>query len=70
MIQIYCGDGKGKTTAAAGLAIRAAGHGFPVVFAQFLKDDSSKNAADNCDAWIGFFRICQTDDRRTKKSRE
>lgn len=41
MIQIYCGDGKGKTTAAAGLAIRAAGHGFPVVFAQFLKDDSS-----------------------------
>ncbi len=41
MIQIYHGDGKGKTTAAIGLAIRAAGHGIPVVFAQFLKDESS-----------------------------
>ncbi|MGN0436462.1 MAG: cob(I)yrinic acid a,c-diamide adenosyltransferase [Wujia sp.] len=41
MIQIYCGDGKGKTTAAVGLAIRAAGHGIPVFFTQFLKDDTS-----------------------------
>ncbi len=41
MIQIYCGDGKGKTSAAIGAAIRAAGHGIPVVFAQFLKDDTS-----------------------------
>lgn len=41
MIQIYCGDGKGKTTAAVGLAVRAAGHDIPVIFAQFLKDDSS-----------------------------
>lgn len=41
MIQVYCGDGKGKTTAAVGLAIRAAGHGIPVIFTQFLKDDTS-----------------------------
>lgn len=41
MIQIYCGDGKGKTTAAVGQAVRAAGHGFYVIFAQFLKNDSS-----------------------------
>lgn len=41
MIQIYCGDGKGKTTAAVGLSVRAAGNGFPVLFVQFLKDDSS-----------------------------
>ncbi len=41
MIQIYCGDGKGKTSAAIGAAVRASGHGIPVVFAQFLKDDTS-----------------------------
>ena len=41
MIQVYVGDGKGKTTASIGLSIRAAGHGFNVLFMQFLKDDSS-----------------------------
>ena len=37
MIHVYYGDGKGKTTAAIGLSIRAAGAGKQVVFAQFLK---------------------------------
>lgn len=41
MIQIYHGDGKGKTTAAIGISVRARGHNIPVVFAQFLKDGSS-----------------------------
>lgn len=45
MIQIYCGDGKGKTTAAVGLAVRAAGHRIPVLFAQFLKGDGSGETA-------------------------
>ncbi|MBI2607961.1 MAG: cob(I)yrinic acid a,c-diamide adenosyltransferase [Candidatus Doudnabacteria bacterium] len=36
---IYIGDGKGKTSAAAGLAIRAAGTGFKVLFLQFVKGD-------------------------------
>lgn len=36
-IQIYTGDGKGKTTAALGLAVRAAGAGRKVLFYQFLK---------------------------------
>lgn len=45
MIELYCGDGKGKTTAAVGLAVRFAGHGLPVIFAQFLKDDSSGEIA-------------------------
>ncbi len=36
-IHIYTGNGKGKTTAALGLAIRAAGAGLKVYFAQFVK---------------------------------
>ncbi len=41
MIHIYCGDGKGKTTAATGLAVRAAGCGMKVLFARFLKNENS-----------------------------
>ena len=41
LIHIYCGDGKGKTTASVGLAVRCAGRGNKVVFAQFLKDGTS-----------------------------
>lgn len=37
MLQIYYGNGKGKTTAALGLAIRAAGNHMQVHFVQFLK---------------------------------
>jgi cob(I)alamin adenosyltransferase len=37
LIQVYTGDGKGKTTAALGLAVRAAGHGLRVEIVQFLK---------------------------------
>ena len=37
LVQIYYGDGKGKTTAAFGLAFRCAGWGRKVVIAQFLK---------------------------------
>ncbi len=36
-IQVYTGNGKGKTTAALGLALRAAGHGLRTYFGQFLK---------------------------------
>ncbi len=37
MIHVYCGDGKGKTSAAIGLAVRAAGAGKKVLFTQFMK---------------------------------
>jgi len=36
-IQVYTGNGKGKTTAALGLALRAAGHGLRSYIGQFLK---------------------------------
>ncbi len=41
LIHIYCGDGKGKTSAATGLAVRAAGCGKQVLFARFLKNEES-----------------------------
>lgn len=37
LLHVYTGTGKGKSTAAAGLALRMAGHGQQVLYAQFLK---------------------------------
>jgi cob(I)alamin adenosyltransferase len=37
LVQVYTGDGKGKTTAALGLAVRAAGHGLRTYIGQFMK---------------------------------
>jgi cob(I)alamin adenosyltransferase len=39
LIQVYTGNGKGKTTAALGLALRAVGRGLKVVMIQFMKAD-------------------------------
>ena len=37
LVQVYTGNGKGKTTAAIGAAVRAAGHGWRIVIIQFMK---------------------------------
>jgi cob(I)alamin adenosyltransferase len=37
LIHVYTGNGKGKTTAALGLGLRAAGHGYRVLMIQFMK---------------------------------
>lgn len=45
MIHVYCGDGKGKTTAALGLLMRAAGAGKKVLFTQFMKGGKTAELA-------------------------
>lgn len=46
LIIIYIGDGKGKTTAAVGLCVRAAGAGKRVLFAQFVKAAEAKESGE------------------------
>ena len=43
LVHVYTGEGKGKTTASVGLAVRAAGHGLRVLFVQFFKEDSASS---------------------------
>lgn len=58
MIHIYHGNGKGKTTAAIGLSIRAAGAGKAVIFAQFMKGrDTSELKILNMLSGIRILRI-------------
>ena len=64
-IHIYCGDGKGKSTAVTGLAVRAAGSGRRVIFIQFMKDGKSSElkvlrelpgvTVLTCEKQFGFF---------------
>lgn len=64
MIHVYCGDGKGKTTAAVGLAVRMAGHDGKILFMQFMKGsptgelkmlgDSKNITVMRCDRNYGF----------------
>jgi cob(I)alamin adenosyltransferase len=45
LVHLYCGDGKGKTTASLGLTVRAVGAGFRVAFVQFLKNQATGELA-------------------------
>lgn len=73
LIHIYCGDGKGKTTASLGLALRAAGTGMKVCFVQFMKGgDTAELAAiklipnifiKRCDRVYGFVKNMSDNDK-------
>jgi len=54
MLQIYTGTGKGKTTAALGVALRGAGHGLKTIMFSFLKDDPEYGEAKAAKFLPGF----------------
>ena len=56
MIQVYTGDGKGKTTAAFGLALRARGQGLRVEIFQFLKKEASGEVKAARELGIGVYQ--------------
>ncbi|BCD59852.1 MULTISPECIES: cob(I)yrinic acid a,c-diamide adenosyltransferase [unclassified Nitratiruptor] len=74
MIHIYTGDGKGKTTAAIGLAVRALGAGMRVAFFQFMKawEESELIVLQNFDniiidrSWDGRFIKEKASDHQKK----
>ena len=73
MLQIYCGDGKGKTTAALGLALRCAGSGKKVHIMQFMKGNISSEiyalrqidniTVQRCDKNYGFTKTMTSADK-------
>lgn len=54
MLQVYTGTGKGKTTAALGVALRGAGYGLKTLMLSFLKDDPAYGEARAAQLLPGF----------------
>lgn len=57
LLIVYTGNGKGKTTAAIGMAVRAAGHGLPVCFIQFIKGSWHYGEIDGCKRFDGLIDL-------------
>jgi len=57
LIMVYTGDGKGKTTAALGLTLRAVGHGHKVCIIQFMKGDPSYGELQAIAKYLPMVRI-------------
>lgn len=60
LVQVYTGNGKGKTTAALGQALRASGHNLKTVIIQFLKGGSYSgevSAIENCAPLIKIYQV-------------
>lgn len=60
MVHIYTGNGKGKTTAALGLALRAIGHGFKVFMLQFMKGSKNYGEIIAAEKYLPAFTIVQS----------
>lgn len=54
LIQVYTGNGKGKTTASLGIALRACGHGYKVAMIQFMKKDEDYGEYKTIHSMRGF----------------
>ncbi|WP_294351431.1 cob(I)yrinic acid a,c-diamide adenosyltransferase [uncultured Clostridium sp.] len=77
LIHIYCGDGKGKTTASIGLSVRAVGSGMKVIFTQFLKNNKSSELkvlktlpnleVVPCEKAFGFFKFMSDEEKKKAK---
>ena len=59
LIQVYTGNGKGKTTAALGLALRAVGHGLKVLIIQFMKGSIQYGEFESCKKLSPYLTIKQ-----------
>lgn len=78
LIHIYCGEGKGKTTASVGLTVRAAGAGKKILFTQFFKNGISSEIkslkkleqveTNTCTTHYGFFKNMSAEDRERAQS--
>jgi len=64
LIHVYTGEGKGKTTAAFGLAERAAGHGRKVLVLQFLKS-GTRDSGEIVSARNSGIRVIKFNDQTT-----
>lgn len=60
LVMVYTGNGKGKTTAALGLALRAVGHGARVFMAQFRKSDPGYGEIQAIRRFLPGFTVLQS----------
>ena len=59
LVHVYSGDGKGKTTVAVGLALRALGHDMTVYMVQFLKGGGHAGEVIACERFLPNFKVKQ-----------